>query len=388
MQRLLAFVLMGIICTSCSTFQQVTSQVLPAKDTNPPKALKEFQPQIKVATLWQVSTGSNTGKDYLHLSPYVDSNTVYVAGGRSASAWNKTNGNKLWQVQVDDDITGGVSGGDSSIFIGTGNGKALALDNQTGKVRWTTQLSSEVLAVSPVSNSIVAFRSSDGHVYGVSTQNGEILWQQERKSPVLSLRGAGAPIVVGRMLIVGFDSGVVTAFDMQNGHALWEVTLSVARTGGSDIDRITDVDGKLKALGEALFAASYNGQIAGINMRNGTIGWSAPYSTYAGIDADANGLYTTGAKGEVWKLEPRSGKPLWKMDDLERRQPTAPTIIGNYIVVGDQEGFLHWVSITNGQMAARTRGDTAGYTMPPVLDGNVLYAFGRGGLLSAYAISQ
>jgi outer membrane protein assembly factor BamB len=385
MKRTIAALFISVTVAGCGTFQQITSQVIPAKDSNSPKALKEFKPTANVRTLWQANTGSNTGKDYVRINPYVDAAAVLVAGGHSASAWNKTNGGRIWQTPIDEEITGGVSAGDGSVFLGTGNGNAIALDYQTGKVRWSKPLNSEVLAVSPVHNGVVAFRTSDGKLSGLSTQTGETLWQQIRQSPVLSLRGAGTPVVVGDMIIAGFDSGVVTAFDMQSGRALWEVPLSVPR-GSSDIDSMTDVDGKLKPLGEALFAASYNGQIVGINMRNGSIGWSAPYSSYSGVDADQNGLYTSSAEGDVWKLDPQTGHPIWKLDDLEHRQPTAPTLQGNYIVSGDAEGYLHWINTNSGQIAARIRGDAGGYTVAPVQDGNVIYTFGRNGLLSAFTL--
>lgn len=381
MKPVLAAICIALSLTGCSTVQQV----LPAKDTNPPKPLKEFAPTAKLGALWQASTGSGSGKDYVRIHPFVDEGAVFVAGGRSASAWNKTNGGRIWQTPIDADITGGVNGGQGSIFLGTSNGGAIALDRQTGKIRWNTRLTSEVLSVSPVKNGIVAFRTSDGGLHGLSVQSGEILWQQIRQSPVLSLRGAGVPVLAGGMVIAGFDNGVVTAFDMQNGKALWEATLSVPQEG-SDLDKVTDVDGKLKTLGEALFAASYNGQIAGINMRNGTAAWAAPYSSYTGVDADANGLYSTSVQGDLWKLAPLTGQPLWKMDDLQRRQPTAPALIGNYVVVGDKDGFIHWVNASNGQLAARTRGDSAGYTVSPVVDGGTAYTFGRGGLLSAFTI--
>lgn len=385
MKRTIAALFIGFSVAGCGTFQQVTSQVIPAKDANAPKALKELKPTANVRTLWQATTGSNAGKDYVRINPYVDDAAVFVAGGRSASAWNKTNGGRIWQTPIDEAITGGVSAGESSVFLGTGNGSAIALDAQTGKMRWTKRLSSEVLAVSPARNGVVVFRTSDGRLHGLSAQSGEVLWQQLRQTPVLSLRGAGTPVVVGSMVIAGFDSGVITAFDMQSGRGLWEATLSTPR-GSSDIDRMTDVDGKLKPLGEALFAASYNGQIVGINMRNGSIGWAASYSSYSGVDADPNGLYTSSAEGDVWKLDPQTGNPIWKLDDLQHRQPTAPTLQGNYIVIGDQEGYLHWINSSNGQVAARTRGDTGGYTVAPVQDGNVIYTFGRNGLLSAFTI--
>jgi outer membrane protein assembly factor BamB len=146
------------------------------------------------------------------------------------------------------------------------------------------------------------------------------------------------------------------------------------------------VDGKMKAVGEALFATGYNGLIMGINMRDGKPAWSAPYSSYSGLDADANGVYTTSISGLFWKLDPQTGKPVWKMDDLERRQLTAPTIVGNYVIVGDYKGVLHWINTGTGLLAARVQGDPAGYTVAPILDGNVIYTLGRSGVLSAIAL--
>lgn len=385
MKRITAALLMALAVSGCSSISQMTSAVIPAKDSNPPKALKEFKPTASVRSLWQVSTGSGTGKDYVRIHPYVDEGAVFVAGGRSASAWSKSNGGRIWQTAIDGDITAGVNGGEGGVFVGTATGKAIALDRQTGQLRWQTAVGSEVLAVSPARHGVVVFRTSNGGLHGLAVENGQILWQEGRKSPTLSLRGASTPVVVGNMVIAGFDSGVVTAFDMRSGEGLWEVTLSVPR-GSSDLDRMTDVDGEMKALGEALFAASYNGRIAGINMRNGNIAWAAPYSSYTGVDADPNGLYTSSDAGDLWKLDPQTGNPVWKMDDLQRRLPTAPALLGNYLVVGDKEGYLHWINTSNGQLAARLRGDSAGYTVAPQQDGNSVYTLGRSGLLSAFSI--
>lgn len=385
MKRISAALLLALAVAGCSTFQQVTTAVIPAKDSNPPKALKEFKPTANVRSLWQVSTGSSTGKDYVRIHPYIDQGAVFVAGGRSASAWNKSNGGRIWQATIDGEVTAGVNGGEGGIFLGTDGGKAIALDQQTGQPRWQVALGNEVLAVSPSRNGVVVFRTSNGGLHGLASDSGQILWQEGRQSPALSLRGASTPVVVGNRVIAGFDSGVVTAFDMRSGQGLWEVTLSVPR-GSSDLDRMTDVDGDMKALGEALFATSYNGQIAGINMRNGSIAWAAPYSSHTGVDADPNGLYTSSDAGDLWKLNPQTGTPLWKMDDLQRRQPTAPALVGNHLVVGDKDGYLHWINTSNGQFAARLRGDSAGYTVAPQTDGNVVYTLGRSGLLSAFSL--
>lgn len=366
--------------TACSSF----SSIMPAKDPNPPKELKAVQATANTQTLWKVSTG-NSDKAYVRIYPYVDETAVIVAGGGSASAWDKRTGAALWKTPISEEITGGVNGGEGLVFVGTSEGSALALDRQTGKIRWIEHLNSEVLSVSAASKGRVVFRTGDGQLSGLSTQTGEIIWQQIRPTPELSLRGAGAPLVVGSAVMAGFDNGTVTAFDLETGTGLWEAILSVPR-GRNDLDKITDVDGRIKQVGSALFAASYNGQIAGIRLQDGALGWAQPYSSYAGVDADANGLYSSDVEGNVWKINPQTGAPIWKMDDLQRRTPTAPTLVASYLVVGDYAGYLHWINTRNGQFVARLQGDTAGYTVPPISDGRVVYTFGKSGVLAAHAL--
>ncbi len=371
--------------SACSTVSDAVSSIFPQKDPNPPKALQAIQPSVNVQTLWQINTGSNTAKDYVRLYPYVDDTAIIVAGGGSVSAWNKRNGGLLWRTPISEEITAGVNGGDGLVLVGTTKGSAIALDKQTGRIRWVEPLDSEVLSVSTATQGRVAFRTIDGKLNGLSTQTGETVWQQNRPTPVLSLRSAGVPVIVGDMVIAGFDNGTLTAFELQSGTGLWEALLSVPR-GTNDLDKITDVDGQIKVVGSGLFAAGYNGQIAGIDLRKGEIAWAKPFSSHAGVDANADGLYATSETGDIWKIDPRSGTPAWKMDDLQRRSPTAPLLLGRYIVVGDFEGYLHWINTETGRMVARSRSDTRGYTVPPITDGRIVYSFGRGGVLSAYAL--
>ncbi|QTR49417.1 outer membrane protein assembly factor BamB [Candidatus Thiothrix anitrata] len=386
MKPVVGLLLASSLLAGCSSVQEVTSSVLPPSEARQPQKLQDFVPQATVRTLWQVKTGSSNRDAHVRIQPYLNGNALFVAGGNSVSAWDKTNGKRLWQANINQGtISGGVSCDNLHCYLGTSNANAIAVDANTGQERWRTRLTGEVFGVSEAQTGKVVFRTGDGRLHGINAATGAHLWQQARPANNLSLRGAGVPLIVGSMVIAGFDSGVVTAFDLQSGTTLWETRLALSKDT-SDLSRMIDVDGKLKALGEALFAASNNGQIAGINMRNGTIAWSAPYSSNTGVEADTNGLYTTNAAGDVWRLEPRTGSPLWKLDSLRGRQPSVPGIAGQHVIVADQQGYLHWIKAQNGQLAARIAGDSAGYAVPPLTDGNVSYGFGRDGLLSAFVL--
>ena len=58
---------------------------------------------------------------------------------------------------------------------------------------------------------------------------------------------------------------------------------------------------------------------------------------------------------------PNNGNPLWSMDDLQRRQPTVPALVGTAnIVVADKQGNIHWINTQTGKFVARSKGDSAG----------------------------
>jgi outer membrane protein assembly factor BamB len=376
--RVFLIVMMLGSIAGCSMFSKKAKPL-------PPTPLKTFQATATTKTHWQVSTGSRSTSEYVKIRPVIEGSAIYVAGGTTASAWNKTNGTKLWQTPVANIVTGGVNTGEGAVYLGTGNGNAIALEQASGKPRWVQPLSSEVLSVSSASNGMVVFRTTDGKLHGLSSATGEILWQQSRETPLLSLRGASVPLVLGNKVITGFDDGKVVAFDIQDGHQIWEAILAVPR-GRTELDRIVDIDGKMVIVGSTLYVATYHGQVAGINANTGSIRWSKGYSTDTGVDADRQNLFTANDSGDLYRIKAGNGQPVWKMDDLVRRQPSAPSIIGSYIVVGDYAGYLHFVNIQNGQFAARVKADNGGYTVSPVVEGNTLYAFGKNGVLSAISI--
>lgn len=346
------------------------------------KPLKEIATNSNAQTLWQVTAGTANRDVKIH--PYASNRAIFIATGNTVSAWDKANGKPLWKQSVNDTITGGVNGGDGMIYVGTRSGNALALDAASGKIRWIAPLGTEVLAVSESSQGYVVFRTIDGKLHGVKSGNGEVNWQRQQRTPQLSMYGASVPVIVAEGVIAGFDNGKVAAYFLTTGKPIWEITLAVPK-GNSDVENIIDVDGRLKPLGTALFATNANGRIIGADMNTGEVGWARAFASYTGADANKEGVYSTNKDGHVFKITPRKGQVVWKQDDLENRRPTTPTLTasGGHVVVGDRQGNLHWINTTTGQINNRISADPAGYSVPVVQSGEVLFALGRSGVLTA-----
>ncbi len=378
-----------LLITALLAFQTGCSQITGKKSHSVPlKALKAVSPTINVSTDWQITTGSAMGENKVH--PFIDNKRVYIAGGTSASAWQKNNGKLLWRTAIEETISAGINGerrtaknmSTNKVFLGTTNGNAISLDANTGKILWIERLSSEVLSVSASSNNRVIFRTVDGKLHGLQDDTGELIWRRSQRPPSLSQLGAGVPLMLPPLVIAGFDNGKVAAYNISNGQGIWETSLALPRVS-SELEQITDVDGKIKQLGSALFAASMNGSSAGINIENGKKGWSRAYSTPTGVNANRWGLYSSDDKGNIWKYDPQTGDPLWSMDDLQRRLPSVPAIVGkSHLVVTDKQGNIHWINSNNGQFSARIKGDPRGYSIEPEVDGMSIFALGKGGVLT------
>ena len=70
-----------------------------------------------------------------------------------------------------------------------------------------------------------------------------------------------------------------------------------------------------------------------------------------------------------------------------RRNLTAATVQGNYAVVGDIEGYLHWLNLQDGAFAARARAGSDAIRGQPVVADGLLVVETTGGELSAWRIS-
>ncbi len=73
--------------------------------------------------------------------------------------------------------------------------------------------------------------------------------------------------------------------------------------------------------------------------------------------------------------------------EVTREKITAPAIQGDYAVVGDYDGYLHWLRLSDGAFAARARFDEAIRAAPVVADGIAVVQDIDGGL-SAWRISN
>jgi outer membrane protein assembly factor BamB len=353
-------------------------------DPDAPAELVEFEPTLKVGKVWSAGIGKGLDKAGRQLRPAHASGTIYAADYKGLLiAVDAESGARRWEIKTKLPFTGGPGISDNLLMMGTENGEVFAFDATTGTQLWSATVTSEVLAAPTAADGIVVVRCIDGRVFGLDADTGQRLWIYDHNVPLLTLRGNAPVLLRAGVVFVGYDGGQVVALRLEDGTLMWEQTL-VTTEGRTELERLSDIDGQLVFIASDLLVSSYKNRLASLAADSGRLLWFKDISSSTGVSVDRVNLTLSDKEGNVWLLDRRNGAESWKLDQLFQRGLTRPVFYGSFVVVGDFEGYLHWINIDNGQFAAREKIGGKGFSGPPLVVGNTLYVMTKKGELIAF----
>lgn len=374
------------------------------ENVQPPTPLeKDFKPSVQVTRLWRSSVGKGAGDSGLRLRPSYADGVLYAAStdGHLAAfdaqtgktLWSKSSRQHGWfgwgdtkKQRYDSYYAGGPVVSGDLLVVGTLDGHVYGLNAKDGSDRWSATLNSEVLTTPTIVGNLVVARTGDGRLYGFDSSTGERRWAYDQSTvPLLSLRGNGPLLGANGVVFFGSDAGKLVALRMDNGDKLWEQSLASGE-GRTEIDRLNDADGAILIDGNTLYGAAYHGNLVAVDGPSGRPLWSRPFSTFTSIDVKGNALYGVDDDSQVWSFDKTGGADIWKNDKLKYRWLTAPAVQADYIVAGDMEGYLHWLQIGDGAVAARERLSKKAIRAQPLVVGDVVYVEDVKGRIGAYRL--
>jgi outer membrane protein assembly factor BamB len=371
------------------------------------RKLAPLDAQFAPVQLWSKDLQSGVGHYYSRLSPAVSYGMVYAANRQGrVSAFKQDTGKRVWTKSFashhekgltsgkssfwSDDVPAKIAGGLSiayeTVFFGTENGEVVALDANTGEQKWLAKVKGEILAAPAIDEGVVLINTGSGVLFALDAGTGEQKWSYESDVPPLSLRGISAPAAVNGGAIVGTANGKLAVSIIGNGQTAWEQVIS-SPTGSTELDRIVDIDSKPLVIAGIIYVISYDGSLASVELRSGRVIWKRDYKSYRRVTATQSNLFVVDVNSNVYALDSRNGVELWSQSGLKQRNLTAATPVGDYIVAGDNFGYLHWFNQSDGKIVARLEvgdddEDESIYSAP-VADGNMLYTQTRDGILVA-----
>ena len=354
------------------------------EDADAPAELVDFEPTLKVGKVWSTDVGKGLDKAGKQLRPVYASGSLYAADYEGLlMAVNADNGRKHWEIKTKLPFTGGPGISDNLLLMGTQDGEVFAFDASTGTQLWSATVTSEVLAAPAEADGVVIVRCIDGRVFGLDADTGRRIWVYDHSVPLLTLRGNAPPMLRAGVAFIGYDGGQVVALKVDDGTLMWEQTL-VTTEGRTELERLSDIDGQLVFIASDILVSSYKNRLASLAADSGRLLWFKDISSAKGVAVDRINLAISDKDGNVWLLDRRNGAESWKQDRLSHRGLTRPVFYGRFVVVGDTEGYLHWLNVSDGHFAAREKVGGKGFSGPPLVVGNTLYVMTRKGGLTAF----
>jgi outer membrane protein assembly factor BamB len=356
------------------------------KDVEPPAVLVKFPATLPMKKLWSEGVGGGKKQMVLRLGlgPAVDNGIVFAASHKGELlAVSLDTGHHIWVKKLKIPISAGPGAGSGMVVVGSSKGAVIALDGASGRELWRTHVNSELLSAPAISDKVVVMRSVDGRLHGLNAHTGKELWSVEQQVPRLSLRGTAIPIIAKDVAISGFDNGKVMAVSLNTGDTVWDTALASPH-GRTELDRLVDIDSAVRAVGDNVFAAGFQGRTAMLAVDSGQVWWAHDMSSYRGLAVDADNLYVTQSDGIVVALRQRDGSELWRNQKLKLRRLSTPVLTNTAVVIADFQGYVHWLDKTTGELVARERIAKERVTNSPVAVDDTVVVLTDGGKLAAY----
>jgi len=343
-----------------------------------PAPLTEYPAGVSANIAWNVSLGSGSG---IGFAPQLVGDSVYAATPSGAVAKvSLDSGAVQWRAQAGTDLSAGVGSDGQITAVAAPDGTVIAFDDQ-GKEKWKAKASSQVDIPPVVGAGVVVVRSSDYRIQAFDAQTGEALWNVQRPGPALALKTTMRMLIIEDMVISGLPNGKLIAIAARNGAVQWEGTVSVSR-GATDLERISDIVGAPQVQGPLLCGVAYQGNIVCFDIsQGGRPTWEQPFSSTTGLAADPQQVYAADQRDIVHAYGLANGHEAWKQEGLRNRRLAEPAVVPQALAAGDFEGYVHFLSRSDGKLLGRVRVGSDPIVSPLIAtDKGVLVQTGNGNL--------
>jgi len=350
--RFLPLVLFMIFLNGCSAFGWLKFWDSEEEEEGPAE-LFAINESVEIYTDWAESFGNEN--NFGRLIPAVYEGKVYFISSEGyLASLNEESGKVEWSKSTNDVVSGGIDVNFKTITYGTLDGDLVALDYRDGKELWRSQASSEILTPPTTDGNMLIAQTGDGRIAGYDFVSGERQWFHQTTLPRLTLRGTSRPYINQGFIFTGFANGKIAMIYPDSGAIRFEIPVTI-NEGKSELERIIDIDGKSLITNDILIAASYQGNITAINLREGRPAWQEDISTIKDLTSNGNRVMAVDEKDSVKAFGVATGAILWEQNDLKLRKLTSPVSIKNFVAVGDMEGYIHLLDAKNGDFLGRKK---------------------------------
>ncbi|MBX6323430.1 MAG: PQQ-binding-like beta-propeller repeat protein [Rhodospirillaceae bacterium] len=343
---------------------------------------------LKVA--WRADIGTSASRDQRMVNDPVvaDSRIFTIDAGSRLSAFSVADGKRLWSEDLTpeeeeaDLFGGGLGYWQGTLYVTTPYAKVLALDPANGERRWEVSLPAPMHAPPTISDGRVFVQTVDDHLFVLAADDGRQLWDYEGVSEPTTLLGGPSPAVLGTVAVVAFSSGEVFAFQVETGRVLWSESLGGAGLVPGSASTLSDIRGSPVIDRDLVFAASYAGTLAALDLRRGGRAWDAGIGSAQQPWVAGDYLYVLTNDAELVCMRRTDGRIRWVtqlprfQDPEEKSGPiywSGPVLGGDRLIVTSSAAEAYSVSPYTGAILGRFELPARTFLPPIIADGTLYF---------------
>jgi len=308
--------------------------------------------QVDLRTSWRRGVDGAFGEASERFNIVVEDDSLFLVTKRGVIYQVDANdGHRIKRIRLDTEISAGLIKSGDLIYVSTYEAELIAVSLSTEKEVWRKTLTSEILSEVTVVANKLAVQTSDGWLSVLDANTGDTLWRTKETVPALTVRGTNVPIIANGKVMAGFSNGQLKAYGLLNGKNAWSFEVGKPE-GKYEIERLTDVDGRLLLSDKTLFSTAYNGTISAIDVSNGNALWqrSIPSALSTAVIDDL--VIVIDQESKIFALNVKSGSLVWQQDKLAGRDLISPVIFNDKIATIDRAGYVHLIDKDSGEVIA------------------------------------
>jgi outer membrane protein assembly factor BamB len=185
-------------------------------------------------------------------------------------------------------------------------------------------------------------------------------------------------------LVAGL-SGRLVGFNPNNGSVRWESIVGASR-GTNEVERLVDIVSGVSRQGSVVCARSFQTSVSCVDAAKGGTLWSRPSNGHQGLSGDNEFLIGVDSDSKIMAWNRLNGQTSWESDVFRFRGLTGPLVISKSIVIGDESGLLHRLSLADGKVQNRMGTDGSAIATRPVTAAGLVIALTRNGGVYGYRL--
>jgi outer membrane protein assembly factor BamB len=312
-------------------------------------------------------------------APLIINNDLFQ-GGSDGNLYviNKRSGSIKRSIKDSGGIDATPAFSQGVLYFGTNDGYIKAFSYRTGDYVWSYYVGFPVQSTPFIYDGRLFVMASNDILYALDSLTGKVLWTVRRDFPARRpvVFGQSSPVCFDNTVYAGFSDGTFVAVNMFNGATVFEKNLG-SRTKFKDVDSNPYVDQQY------IVVASYDGSIYCLERVTGNVIWNMQEGSAKSARVIDGKVYYSSNEGGLYVLDLKTGSVLWSVILKDGGIPTAPAIMGDYLIVGSSERGIVVYNKNNGKLLYEFNSGT-GVFADPVVDSEMVYFFSNYGVLYAF----